>query len=41
MLVLLMVLFGVDLFMFLEILGTLEGFLADLACMWFQRGMYS
>jgi hypothetical protein len=29
-LVLLVVLLGVDLFMFLEILGPLEGFLADL-----------
>lgn len=34
-----MVLLGVDLFVFLEILRTLERFLANLADMGFQRSM--
>jgi hypothetical protein len=41
MLVLDMMFFSVDLFMFLEILWTLEGFAADLAEMGFERSMDS
>ena len=34
-----MVLLSVDLFMLLEVLGTLEGLLADVAYMRLKRGM--
>ena len=35
-----MVLFSVDLFMLLEVLGTLERLVADFADVWLERGVH-